>query len=283
MSANAVDASKKTQLLEYLKDYSGAGSTDNTNINRDSLEWKVLDVKDGQIRLISAVPTTTTIKIFGHNGYNNLVYLLDETCNVLYSSNKATSQNLKIEDIEEKIDKTKFDYTQCVNTSVTPNLRYGETKEYTSSLNYPLIYKDEIGCKAIATTDNTGNTLELSEQSILIDGKDAAKSRLKVTQTQWGKTMETTDFINSKYYTLFIKINNVNYPEYCLSSRYVFCNPYRAGFGVRIVGNSAVSSSGIMGSNNWEGDYTCSFRPVVILDLNIQLEADGTDTWKIKG
>ena len=116
---NAVDSTKLNQLKSDLANYSGdSSSTDNSSIARDNLTWKVLDVKDGKIRLISSVPTSKKIKLYSYNGYNNGVYLIDEACSTLYASNKGTAQNLKIEDIEEKIDKTKYDYTQYYNLDV---------------------------------------------------------------------------------------------------------------------------------------------------------------------
>ena len=57
-SENAVDNTKLNQLKSDLATYSGdSSSTDNSSIARDNLEWKVLDVKDGKIILISATPT----------------------------------------------------------------------------------------------------------------------------------------------------------------------------------------------------------------------------------
>ena len=116
---NAVDSTKLNQLKSDLANYSGdSSSTDNSSIARDNLTWKVLDVKDGKIRLISSVPTSKKIKLYSYNGYNNGVYLIDEAGSKIYTWNKGTAQNLKIENIEGKIDKTKYDYTQYYNLDV---------------------------------------------------------------------------------------------------------------------------------------------------------------------
>ncbi len=109
-TANAVNSTKKAGLITDLGTYSGNTSSfynTDSSVVRDSLTWKVLDVKDGKIRLISTVPTTSKIRLYGANGYNNAVYLLDKACDTLYSiDGVGKAQNLKIEDIEEKIDKT---------------------------------------------------------------------------------------------------------------------------------------------------------------------------------
>ena len=284
LTANAVDGNKKASLISDLGTYSGnTDSNENTDakIVRDNLTWKVLDVKDGKIRLISTVPTTSKIRLYGENGYNNAVYLLDKACDTLYSVvGVGKAQNLKIEDIEEKIDKTKFDYTQYANSNVDTG-KYGGTKEYTSNLQYPKIYPSEIGCKAVATADNTRNTLGLSEQTSPVTGKSTATNRLKVTQTYWYKSMASTDFTDSKYYTLFIN-NGSNLATYWLSSRCVDCYSSFAFFFVRYVSSGRVSSSTMFYSDGDTYGITYAFRPVVSLESNIQLSGDSTNGWTIQ-
>lgn len=278
---NAVDSEKLEQLRTDLQNYSGdSSSTDNASITRDSLIWKVLDIKEGKIRLISETPTTKKIRLYYYNGYNNAVYLLDEACKILYTVNGiGKSQNLKIEDIEEKIDKTKFDYTQYENANVDTG-KYGGTKEYTSNLYYPNIYADEIGCKAISTVDNKGNNLGLSEQFSLIDGKSTASTRLKVTQTYWAKLMTNADFINAKYRNLFIN------GECWLSSRAVHCSTRNAlgnaDFRVRTIRDGLVGGTTMIHSHDEIYYGLMGLRPVVTLNSDVQLESDGTNTWKIK-
>ena len=282
LTAKAVDGDKKSSLITDLGRYSGNTDTSqntDSSVVRDSLTWKVLDVKDGKIRLISAVPTTSKIRLYNADGYNNAVYLLDKACDTLYSiDGVGKAQNLKIEDIEEKIDKTKFDYTQYANSYVDTG-KYGETKEYTSNLQYPNIYSSEVGCKAVATADNTGNTLGLSVQTSPVTGRSIATNRLKVTQTYWKKSMANTDFTDSKYYNLFIN----NGAIYWLSSRCVLCYSSCAGFDVRVVSNSGnVSSCNVFYSNVDTYGEAYAFRPVVSLESNIQLSGDSTNGWTIQ-
>ena len=127
-------------ILQELATYSGnTDSTKNTTstltqeIDKEKgLKWRVLDVKDGKVRLISDRPTTSIITLSGAKGYNNAVYLLDKTCKTLYNNSKLASnvQNLKIEDIQDHL---AYDYTQYTNSNVDTG-KYGGTKEYTSSL-----------------------------------------------------------------------------------------------------------------------------------------------------
>ncbi len=284
-TANAVDGDKKSSLISDLGTYSGnTDSSKNTDssVVRDSLTWKVLDVKDGKIRLISTVPTTSQIRIYGENGYNNAVYLIDKACDTLYSiEGVGKAQNLKIQDIEEKINTTQFDYTQFANSNVDTG-KYGGTKEYTSTLQYPNIYASEIGCKAIASADNTGNTLGLSQQTSPVTGSSTASSRLKATLTAWYKSMATSDFTDSKYYNLFINNGTSNYASYWLSSRCVDCYSGYAYFSVRFVNDGDVYRYGMFYSSGNTGGYACAFRPVVSLESNIQLSGDSTNGWTIQ-
>ena len=236
---NVVDSEKLAELKSDLATYSGANSndSDNSSIDRDSLTWKVLDIKDGKMRLISAVPTTKKIKLNNYNGYNNAVYLIDKVCDTLYSANEVgKAQNLKIEDIEGVLT---YDYTQFADYW-SDKAKYGSIEEYTESLQYPKIYSSEVGCKAISAVDNTGNTLGLSEQTSPVTGGSTASSRLVVTQTCWYKSMDSSDFTDSKYYTLFINNGLENYPPYLLSSRCVFCDGF-VTFYIRIVDSGKVS------------------------------------------
>ena len=113
-----------TTLKTNLNTYSGNSSgTVNPAIKRDDLNWRVLDVQNGQVRLISELPTKSIITLYGFKGYNNAVKLLDDACQTLYYNSKLTSkvQNLKIEDI------TKYMTTQPTEgtTPYSPtNIKY---------------------------------------------------------------------------------------------------------------------------------------------------------------
>ena len=138
-----------------------------------------------------------------------------------------------------------------------------------------------MGCKAVATADNTGNTRGLSEQSTPVTGESTATSKLKVTQTYWGDSMASTDFTDSKYYTLFIN-NGSNLATYWLSSRCVLCSSSFADFYVRYVRGGNVSGYFMFYSSGDAGGDTGAFRPVVSLESNIQLSGDSTNGWTIQ-
>ena len=190
---------------------------------------------------------------------------------------KENNSAEKIEDIEEKINTSQFDYKQYENSNVDTG-KYGGVKEYTSNLQYPQIYVSEEGCKAIGTTNNTNNTLGLSSQTIPITGSNTASTRLKATHTYWEKSMDVLDFANSEYYNLFI-----NGMSYWLSSRSIYCGSNRVYYGVRFVHDGRnLKYEYLFTSNGETVGVKNPFLPVVTLEQGIQLEPDGTNTWKIK-
>ena len=154
-------ASEETinKLIEELGTYSGSESNTKETLKQEmELNWRVLDVKDGQVRLISDVPTTSTIALKGYNGYNNIVYLLDDICNKLYNNPKLTNkvQNLKIEDIQDEMIEKNY-------KNITSD--YGEVFTPTNYKYYPSILLKE---KEQQVNEKIGNCTCCIEQHIRI-------------------------------------------------------------------------------------------------------------------
>ncbi len=211
-------ASEETinNLITELGTYSGSeANTKETLTQEMGLNWRVLDVKDGQVRLISDVATTSTIAIKGYNGYNNAVYLLDDICNKLYNNSKLTNkvQNLKIEDIEQYL---------------KDKIVVSENKISPAGIKYPQIVEQEEN----QTINNITGTLKPSEQTELINQtevKIATSSSLKRTY-KWKKLNEES-FKNSKYYTMFFN-DGENTKRYWLSTREIYTASDYATFGI---------------------------------------------------
>ena len=299
-----ITLTENSQLIKDLKEYSGnTNSTLNTSssiVQESGLEWKVFDIKDGKVRIICSTPTTSKVGLRGADGYNNAVYLLDEACDTLYTTNGiGKAQNLKIEDIEEKINKQQFDYTKAIDTSVYPNLAYNDSREYTENpVEFPNLYKSEIGCLEIGNSNNSGE-LGLSEQKELIKGITENNNRLVATNTNWFKLMEKRYFIDFKnsssfYYSLLI--NNGTELSYWLSSRCAGCYSYLINTtnGIPTYVNYPLFSVRKVAANVVRGDYcmyantsqnrstTLSLRPIVTLDLDTELTGNSTNGWEIQ-
>ena len=255
------DTASTTEILQELNTYSGSKANTTSTLTQENLNWRVLDVKDGQVRLISEVPTTSTITLSGYNGYNNAVKLIDDTCNTLYSNSKLASkvQNLKIEDIQDKMVETNYsNITADYGKKFTPVNKY-----------YPNIVLKE---KQQKVNGAEGTKLDVSEQTELINQTTKPQaSSLEIKYTYWVKTMVTNDFKDSKYYELFIN-NGSNYATYWMSSRCVNAASNNAGFFVRRVGSGHVFANYLCNSLDDEVPDAYAFRPIITLNSNVQID-----------
>ena len=255
------DTASTAEILQELNTYSGSNANTTATLTQESLNWRVLDVKDGQVRLISEVPTTSTITLSGYNGYNNAVKLIDDTCNVLYSNSKLASkvQNLKIEDIQEKMVETDYsNITADYGKKFTPANKY-----YSSILTKQ---KDE------KVNGITGKEWSLSEQTELLNQTSELQANsLEVKYTYWNKAMSIDDFKDNIYYELFIN-NGSNYSTYWMSSRCVSADSSYAHFNVRNVYSGYVGAITLCNSRDDEISYAYAFRPVITLNSNVQID-----------
>ena len=253
-----------------------SGSTSNTGIlTTESLNWRVLDIVDGQVRLISDVPTTQTVYLQSYNGYNNAVYLLNKLCNTLYSkSGVGTAQSLKIEDIQGhmNLDTTTggWDY----NTYSGYGSTYSPTSKY-----YPSIFLQE---KNQIVDGTPGTTYGLSEQTALINQTINSQqvSSWTVKSTYWYQSfsyINRTRWTDQMYYTLFIN-NGSNYSTYWLASRCVDAYSNYVEFSVRGVNNGNVYAYGLCRSSGSAFGHVYRIRPVVTLNSGITV--DSRDTTK---
>ena len=254
---NALDSNAVATLKSNLNTYSGkSDSTINSEIKRDDLKWRVLDVQNGQVRLISEAPTTSKIELYGYNGYNNAVKLIDDACSTLYTNKKLASkvQNLKIEDI------TKYMKTKPTEDTTT----YSPSNKY-----YPEMLLKE---KEQTVNGIVGTELGLSEQAEFINQTTKPQvNSWALKKTYWDQSMNNTDsFTDSKYYELFIN-NESNYDAYWMLSRCVFANSNYAFFGVRIVDSGDVGASSLYASFGNEVSGVYAFRPCIILNSNVQV------------
>ena len=252
--------------------YSGTGTEQ--VINKESLNWRVLDITDdGKVRLISANPTKAEVELKGANGYNNAVYLLDELCNTLYKGENATAKSLKIEDIQNKMDLSVWNYNNDAHYGSTLDPIYKE---------YPLIFAQEMG----QTVNGRSGSLDLSEQTSAMTGKGTASS-WTVRYTYWYNSMGASNYVSPVYHELF---HAAATGTYWLSSRCVYAGSVNAVFNVRYVSSSDVNAWDLFGSHGFEGSGTYRVRPVVYLESNVEIDTsiagkDGSSpdkAWVIK-
>ena len=253
-----------TTLKTNLNTYSGnSSSTANPAIKRDDLNWRVLDIQIGQVRLISETPTTSKIELKGYNGYNNAVKLIDDACSTLYTNSKLANkvQNLKIEDI------TKYMKTQPTEDT-TP---YSPTNKY-----YPEILLKE---KGQTLNETVGTELGVSEQTEFINQTTKPQvNSWTLKKTCWSQSMNNTDsFTDSKYYELFIN-NGSNYPIYWIASRCIDSDTRNSFFDIHFVNSGNVRICTLYSTTNSESTSSYNFRPVITLNPNVQVTSgNGTE------
>lgn len=234
--------------------YSGTGS--DQVINKEELNWRVFDIaEDGRVRLISATPTTAKISLRGENGYNNGVYLLDELCNTLYKGENATAKNLKIEDIQDKMDLNYWDYHEYEGYG---NIYIQESGSYIC----PSIFYSEKNQNG----NNGENYLDISEQESLITGWVELEIGTTVMQTYWYNNMSVENYILPFYYETFHNIET----SYYLSSRSISIGwiKYRLTY----VTSSTLGTGYLLDRDGGNGMNTIGYRPMITLDRNVEID-----------
>ena len=266
-------------LISNLQTYSGASDNTSDTLTQElSLKWRILDVKDNKVRLISDTPTLSKISLYGQQGYNNAVYLLDKTCSTLYNNTAYADnvQNLKIEDIEKHL---KYDYTENETIQVGNSIKYGTIKNYREDgyKYYPNIFQYERDIKI--DNENTEGTLNISEQNILLDEIICeAKDNISVKHTHWYKQMTEDDFDDKTYYNIFINNGMSVHNTYLLSSRCLYAQTNKIGFDIYKISKGNVDSHGYYGSDNSSYGTPIAFRPVITLNENLSvISGNGTE------
>lgn len=257
--------SSYTQLISMLgEENSGSANNTSTTITQESMDWRILDVENGKIRLISAKPTDSRIELNNYQGYNNGVYLIDEACRVLYGNSTfaSTVQNLKLEDIEKYL-VTKPTYDTTLYSPTT--------------YNYPSILEQEEG-QTIDGITQPSTRLGRSEQYELANPnskKVATSWKLKNTATATGLSgdMNESMFSNSIYYDLFL-----NSGTGWLSTRAVYVTDTgtfanEAHFGLQFTGTGRILNTYLYYSDDSVGrvNLSMSLRPVITLNANIKI------------
>jgi len=267
-----------SKLIEDLKNYSGDLNNENQTLNQElSLKWKILDVNDNKIRLISDKPTTYKISLYGQLGYNNGVYLLDEACKVLYNNTTYANsvENLKIEDIQKHL---KYDYTQNETVQSGNNsVKYGEIRTYTGNKYFPNIFRYEENGKI--DDKQASNVWNNSSQNMLLNEKvEEAKKSITAKHMHWYKQMEEEDFEDKVYYELFINNGEGVYNTYLLSSRCLYLSNETVAFNIYKISKGNVDSHSFYSSKNISEGTPIAFRPVITLNDNLSIvSGEGTE------
>ena len=285
---------------EFFSEYTGY--TENQIVNKKEFKWRVLDITNNEVLLISDLWTDEKVSLSGALGYNNGVYLLNDYCKTLYSNEKlnAVSRSLNIEDIQEKMDVNKWDYHDYA-VSNGRGLFYGESTVYNTRKNYPYIWSLEKTENNNAKIDGKvikGRLGKSEQDTLFTQTYSTANNSIEVEARNWYQPMSTMEnlFIDADtrnqldktkmYYDLFYSPNKSMHGDSFLATR---CTdiPWtdQCVFSLKIIGSAGINSGGLF-YNSSTNPITMTYyiRPVVSLPgLTIDLKTDykSEGTWKI--
>lgn len=271
----------------YLLPSNESGYANDQKISQGgtSIKWVIInkDEDTGTVDLVSENPIGSAVVFNGALGYNNGVYLLNDICEKLYSN---TSKNIKARSINlEDMEKHLTDSGLATRNGYGNAVKYGKSKTYTTSKQYPKLYANQIGAGITSTNvtqpyiikaidpykeSSRGYTSPTSETS-----EQAGDSGLTVTQTFY-----------------YIPINEKNYGEaanillktnlYWVASRYVYTGPSCARFGLRCVA-TYMGGSELLYSDGTSNRPNFNLRPIVSLKANMLTgEKEENGAWTLK-
>jgi len=276
---------KTTTSYNFEAKYTGY--TSDQEINQEDLQWRVLSVNNNTIELISTATTSKTVAFKEALGYNNGVYLLDDFCNTIYGdvSKKATARSLKIEDIQDKLDLSVWDYH---NYQTATNTRYGEVYNFKEKRNYPYQWAQERNSNSKIDGNKTTGTLGMSEQKALTEETSAtANTSIEAQQTEWRIRTTANNFIDEIYYQLLINPASGNKTSYTnwLSSRMVYASGSdNAGFGLGSVKYDWVDHDRLYYSAGYGSKLSEHIRPVVSIplsEIDMSTDYETTGIWNL--
>ena len=286
-----IEYTPQSETTTYKIESKYFGYNNDQEFTQDNLKWRVLNInEDGTIDAISDGPTSKNVYFKGALGYNNGVYLLNDYCKTLYSNSSigATARSLNIEDIQNKMDLSVWDYHNYSE--------YGNTRTYETNKNYPYQWTQEKTEKSKIDGNLINGTIGQSEQKELTEKTySEATTSIEVQRTYWNRNnsdmqsnfqkADTRDNTkaNSMYYELLC---NNGTSHYWLASRCARTNrSSSAGFGLRNVDYGNVNGYSMFSSDADVSGHGIRVRPVVSLPsniINIDTDYDTEGTWKLK-
>ena len=223
------------------------------------LKWRILEINNGILSLISNEVVHSEFALQGANGYNNGVLLLNNACKAMYSNNSlgATARSLNKDDIERYMtyDKTSFS---------DPDDGYSYGEEIVSpNRYYPNIFEYETNG---APNGSYGTKYNSSDQDNYITGLTIGGSSFKGRITHYEFTMSESTMKKQIYVELFksniawLASRSINY------TRGAGFNRFR--FQIAFVQDDFVDGVFLYGSSGTVRDGDRAIHPVVEINLS---------------
>ena len=288
-----VNYTPNTVKSESIVNQSESGTSEQKVAKDATLKWQILNIDEakGTVDLVSASPTSSTVKFYGAVGYHNGPYIMNKICEELYSNStlNVKARNINLLDMEKHLTAPGITARNGYSNAV----QYGKTKTYTDSYSYyPLLYDGQKGAGVTVTAENASTIAQPNKDS----GNDPYEESVETTSPITDKTYKQADnkvlTVTQTYYT--ISINKTNYGEaykvlnnstaYWVASRSVNTySGYTARFGLRVAG-TGISGYNIFYSDGSTDRYNCRLRPVVSLSSSILSDAKdaASGAWNLK-
>ena len=240
--------------------------------NSDKLKiskWRVLSIDKGNVELVPYEIPSYELYIYGPQGYNNGVYILNEMCNKLYSDSdkKIVARSINIEDIENVIYKVKNYRRLDIIKSKTKSYGTQPSKNgYTNENSwYPTIYEYEKNSVINGNTKSDGLDLSDSYSSLIEDNKKQADSiqpyKNFYNTIDYNTTVELLK--NNKQDYSSILLPNKESTKYWIASRILGNGDNSAHFDLRRINEGLLRGARLFDSNNTPSGEVSNIFPIV--------------------
>ena len=284
-----VNYTPNTVKSESIVNQSESGTSEQKVAKDATLKWRILNIDEanGTVDLVSAAPTSSTVKFYGALGYNNGPYIMNKICEELYSNStlNVTARNINLLDMEKHLTAEGIVARNAYPSNSSE--KYGTTKTYKDYYShYPLLYDGQKGAgvnaSTIAQLDITKGNDPYEESvktaSPLTDKtyKKADKSVLTVTKTHYWISID-----NANYGDAGSVLSNSNY--FWVAARGVDTSSTNVSFGLRVALKYTYESNLFYSEGGSGTSDSYGLRPVVSLSSSILSDSkDANGAWNLK-
>ena len=258
-----------------------SGTNSSQSLSTENLSWRVLGIgENGGLELISDNPTTSTIGLYGEKGYLNGVKIINNTCNELYGKGKyaESARGLDIEDIKKFSDPSLLQKSPNYgNLWKCRFLENAEYMQYSESTDNGKTWSDWIDI-----TNSSAQIFKMPGKSEIISKENPGESeeiRIR-NEALWMGNLENEDIRNVLCGTMetatsfILASQSTNIPNGCVE------------FSFRAFLNSLdgimKEYTAIYSSDNSSYERKATYRIVVSLQPDIELEGSSENGWTIK-
>ena len=291
-----VNYTPNTEKSESTVNESESGTSEQKVAKDATLKWQILNIDEakGTVDLVSASPTSSTVKFYGVLGYNNGPYIMNKICEELYSNStlNVTARNINLLDMEKHLTADKGIPARNAYQYSSDTAKYEKTRTYTEGdSNYPLLYANQKGAGVNVTEAEVSTKITQPNTDAGNDPYEESKA-IATTEPTKDSTYGTGNplTVTQTYYN--ISINKDNYGDaakvlnnstaYWVAARCVFTDSNDAYFGLRYADTGTDGAYMFHACDSSDGS-NYRLRPVVSLSSSILSNTkDESGSWNLK-